>query len=517
MRLADYFDKAVRTGTREHALVEGDVRISHLEVQAQVHAIANAMDADADIRPGAHVAIYCPNHWRVPVLLLAINRADRVRLPVHTRNPLAVNLEVLAFMDCEVLFFHSRFEHEVAEMRAALPRLRRVICIDAESAHGPSLAAWSAPHQRPYLSQMEDPMAPAFLQPTGGTTGPSKAAIHTHRSAEMMLIGNRLSGDHDAHHTYLAVAPLTHAGGTAALHTLCAGNTVVVLDDTSPAAILDAIERHGVTHFFLPPTLFYLLLAELERAPRALPSLRQLGVGAAPVSPDKVKQATRMLGPIVAEGYGQTECGAPVTRKVPADYIHADGRFDEVALRSAGKAVDTVWVEIMDDQGRLLPAGERGEIVVRGGSLMLGYYKNEAETARIDAFGWRHTGDVGVKDERGFLTIVDRVKDMIVTGGFNVYPAQVERVILEFDAVQECAVVGVPDDTWGEAVKAVVELKPGQTLDEGEVIALCKARLGGVYAPKSVEVWPSIPRSAVGKTLRREVREAFWRQHWRAV
>ena len=510
MRLADYFDKAVRNRTRDFALVEDDLRVTHAEVQAHAHAIANAMDADEAIRPGAHIAVYCPNHWRVPVLLLAINRADRVRIPVHTRNPLDVNLQVLDFMDCEVLFFHSKFEHQIAQMRAALPKLRRVICIDAESAHGTSLDLWCAPHRRPYRSQMEDPMAPTFLQPTGGTTGPSKAAIHTHRSAEMMLIANRMTSDANEQHTYLAVAPLTHAGGTAAMHTLCAGNTVVVLEDTSPTAILDAIERHAVTHFFLPPTLFYMVLAELERAPRQLPSLRQISVGAAPVSPDKVKQATRMLGPIISEGYGQTECGAPVTRKAPGDYVRPDGSFDEAVLRSAGRPVDTVWVEIMNEQGELLPPGERGEIVVRGGSLMLGYYKNPEETEKIDTFGWRHTGDVGVKDARGFVTIVDRVKDMIVTGGFNVFPAQIESVILELDAVQECAVVGVPDEKWGEAVKAVIELKPGQTLDEQQVIALCKARLGGVYAPKSVEVWPSIPRSAVGKTLRREVRARFW-------
>lgn len=286
---------------------------------------------------------------------------------------------------------------------------------------------------------------------------------------------------------------------------------------TSPDQVLDAIEASRVTHVFLPPTLLYMLLDAMQRNPRDVSSLVQFTTGAAPVAPEKIKQATRLFGPVMAEGFGQTECGMPLFWKQPQDYLGPDGRFDEKVLASTGRAVPFARVEIMDEEGRILPAGQRGEIVVQSTTMMREYYKNPHETEAFRRFGWGHTGDVGIKDERGFITIVDRLKDMIVTGGFNVFPAQIEAVILEHDAVLECAVVGVPDEKWGEAVKAVVQLKPGMTVTAEELMARVHDRLGGVYAPKSVEFWPELPRSAVGKLLRREVRAKYWQNQWRAV
>ena len=281
--------------------------------------------------------------------------------------------------------------------------------------------------------------------------------------------------------------------------------------------MLDAVEHWRITHVFLPPTLLYMLIDAMQQQPRDVSSLRQFSTGAAPVAPEKMKEATRLFGPVMAEGYGQTEGGMPLLYKRPEDYLRPDGSFDEAALASTGRAVPFARVEIMDADGRLLPPGERGEIVLQSSLVMAGYYKNPDETEAISRFGWRHTGDVGVKDARGFITIVDRLKDMIVTGGFNVFPATIEAVILEHPAVLECAVVGVPDAKWGEAVKAVVQLRPGHAVDAEALIARCRDRLGGVHAPKSVEFWPDLPRSAVGKLLRREVRAKFWQGQWRAV
>jgi acyl-CoA synthetase (AMP-forming)/AMP-acid ligase II len=176
-----------------------------------------------------------------------------------------------------------------------------------------------------------------------------------------------------------------------------------------------------------------------------------------------------------------------------------------------------VRVAIMDAAGNLLPAGERGEIVVRSSMVMQGYYKKPEETAAVSTHGWHHTSDVGIIDSRGFVTIVDRLKDMIVSGGFNIFPVEIEKVIQGHPAVLDCIVVGVPDDKWGEAVKAVVQLKPGQAADEEQIIALCKEHLGSTKAPKSVEFWPELPRSAVGKLLKKDVRARYWGDQWRAV
>jgi acyl-CoA synthetase (AMP-forming)/AMP-acid ligase II len=164
-----------------------------------------------------------------------------------------------------------------------------------------------------------------------------------------------------------------------------------------------------------------------------------------------------------------------------------------------------------------LPAGERGEIVVRSSMVMQGYYKKPDDTAAVSTFGWHHTTDVGVRDARGYVTIVDRMKDMIVTGGFNVFPVEIEKIIQGHPAVLDCIVIGVPDDKWGEAVKAVVQRKPGQTVSEEEIMALCKEHLGSTKTPKSVEFWADLPRSAVGKLLKKDVREKYWDAQWRSV
>jgi acyl-CoA synthetase (AMP-forming)/AMP-acid ligase II len=189
----------------------------------------------------------------------------------------------------------------------------------------------------------------------------------------------------------------------------------------------------------------------------------------------------------------------------------------EHRLASCGRPTLLTPVAIMDDDGRLLRPGERGEIVVRGNLVMKGYYKNEEATAEVSEHGWHHTGDVGYIDEDGFVYIVDRKKDMIISGGFNVYPSEVEQVLWAHPAVQDCAVVGVPDEKWGEAVKAVLELKPGFSVDPEEVIQLCKQQLGSVKAPKSVDIWPSLPRTPVGKVSKKDIRNTFWKSEQRRI
>jgi acyl-CoA synthetase (AMP-forming)/AMP-acid ligase II len=517
MRLSDYFDATAERFPNRVALEDQGRSIDFAAAQRIVHATAHALDREPGLRPGAHVGLYAPNDYRVTLLQLAVNRCDRIWLSVHTRNPVEVNIEVLSYMDCEFMFFHSAYEHVVPQLKATLPKLTRFVCIDRPSEHGPSLEAWMAAAAGPYRAGLENPLAGAVLQPTGGTTGPSKAGLYTHRSLEMMFLALRECFRFTPDSRVLAAAPLTHAGGIVALACLCCGGRVVVTNLTTPGQALDEIERARITHLFLPPTLLYMLINEMRAAPRDVSSLKRIMTGAAPVAPDKVKEATRLFGPVMAEGYGSTENGSPVLWKHPEDYINPDGSFDEAALASAGRAVPYARVEIMDLDGRILPPGERGEIVVQSGTMIREYYKNPKETEAFLRYGWGHSGDVGIKDARGFITVVDRIKEMIVTGGFNVFPAQVESVILEDDAVLECAVVGVPDEKWGEAVKAVLQVKEGRTVDPEALIARCRERLGSHCAPKSVEIWPELPHSAVGKLLRREVRKRFWEGNWRAV
>lgn len=518
MRLADYFDSAVSRYRDAIALVDGDVRLTFGDSQRLVHAAAHALVAESDLRPGSHVAIYAPNDYRVPLLQIATNRAGMAWVSVHTRNTVEANIAVLDYADCELVFFHSAFEAVVPTLRAGLPKVRKFICIDKVSAEGECLDDWMAPHHGRFRSATVDMDAPSLLQPTGGTTtGPSKGAYHTNRSMEMGLISvfETLCIDHTSR--ILAVAPLTHAACMLTLAAAVRGGCTVVLPTFDVPAVLATIKRERVTHLFLPPTIVYALLSDPRTADADLSSVRCLTVGGAPIAPEKMKEAVRRFGPVIYEVYGQSECSFPVIAKRPQDYLLPDGTFDEEALRSAGKSVVFAEVEIMDDNGNFVATGERGEIVVRSTMVMAGYYKKAEDTAAVSAFGWHHTTDIGIRDERGFITIVDRKKDMIVSGGFNLFPNEIEAVINSHPAVLDCAVIGVPDEKWGEAVKAVVQLKPGESLDVDGLIDLCKRELGSMKAPKTVEVWPDLPRSAVGKVLKREIRDKFWRGQWRAV
>jgi acyl-CoA synthetase (AMP-forming)/AMP-acid ligase II len=227
----------------------------------------------------------------------------------------------------------------------------------------------------------------------------------------------------------------------------------------------------------------------------------------------RLEEAIHRFGPVMAQFYGQTEAPMVVTTMSPREHLTADGEIARGRFASAGRPGPLVQVGIMDGNGRLLPAGGTGEIVVRGSLIMAGYYRDPVATAEAGRHGWHHTGDIGRFDDDGYLYVVDRAKDMIITGGFNVYSVEVEQALLQHPAVADTAVVGLPDDTWGERVTAVLQLRPSAPAPTPtEVREFVKERLGGVKAPKQVEIWPDLPRSRLGKVLKGEVRTELLRQ-----
>jgi acyl-CoA synthetase (AMP-forming)/AMP-acid ligase II len=221
---------------------------------------------------------------------------------------------------------------------------------------------------------------------------------------------------------------------------------------------------------------------------------------------DKLKEGLALWGPVFMQIYGQAEVPGLITCLSRRDHDIRGKPEDSRHLASAGRPTGACEVALMDDDGNIVGPGERGEIVARGELVTPGYFDNPEATAAARAFGWHHTGDIGVFDENGYLYLVDRKKDMIISGGFNIYPSEIEQLIWSHPAVQDCAVVGTPDPDWGERVTAIVELKPGATATAEEIMAMCKARFGGTKAPKHVEFWPTLPRSPVGKVLKKDVR-----------
>jgi acyl-CoA synthetase (AMP-forming)/AMP-acid ligase II len=522
MAIIDFFDRGWSINPKGAAYIQDDRTYTFNEVGALSCRIAHALLATG-LPKETKGAVWAMNDTTAWTCALGLWRANMCWLPVGARNAAEENHYVLDHFDCEVLFFQAQFADLIATLQARLPKIKHWICIDGSStqiAHSMSLSDWIAqqPSHKPHVAvDLDDVVA---VMPTGGTTGAPKGVMNTHRSYQTAFAHFLMAchyGPDEAPVT-LAAAPMTHTAGLLSIPVTSRGGTVVVLSRPDPPLLLAAVPKHRVTELFLPPTVIYRLLDIPDLNQKVdFSSLRYFMYGAAPMSVDKLRQAISVFGAVMTGGYGQTEAPGSISSLLAAEHLQAGTTADDKRLSSVGRPNPLVQVEIMDDDQQILPRGGSGEICVRGDLVMKGYFKDPVKTAETLVGGWLHTGDIGHIDADGFLHITDRKKDMIITGGFNVYPSQVEQVIWGHPAVQDCAVIGVPDADWGEAVKAVVELNAGQSVTEEEIIVLCKARLGSVMAPKSVDFIEQLPRSAAGKVLKKDLRADYWKNAGRSI
>jgi fatty-acyl-CoA synthase len=514
MRAIDYFDKGAEAFPDRTAIIDRDTRYSYAEMRAHTELIARALRASG-LRCEERVAIYSGNDPRVLFCMLGLMRAGAVWVPINYRNALDANVEYMNYVETSWLFYHSSFRETVKEIRERVRSLKNLVCIDSEDGGNPSLQSFMQRGNEADDMAWGDALGDADrlvgLVPTGGTTGPAKGVRVTSLAwGTMTEMASHYWKCEGVDPVCLSVAPLSHAAGVVAFAMFPLGATNVVMPGFDAGEVLRNIERFRVTHLFLPPTAFYALLAHPEVAKFDYSSLRVFLLAASPVSPDKLKRGVEVFGPCMCQCYGQTESPMLLTWLDQKTVAAAAAGDHPERLGSCGRATSAVRLGIMDDDGKLLAAKQVGEIVARGSLVTPGYYKMPEATAEIRAHGWHHTGDVGYYDEDGYFYIVDRKKDMIISGGFNVYSVEVEAGIMALPQVHECAVIGVPDEKWGEAVKALVVLRLGSTLTEGEILAHCKAKLGGVKAPKSVEFRGEIAKTAAGKIDRKELRRPFW-------
>jgi fatty-acyl-CoA synthase len=521
MRAIDYFDKGADEFPGRIAIIDRATRYSYREAREASQQIAQAMWSSG-LRGEEGVAIFSPNDARILLCMLGLMRAGGVWVPINSRNALDANVQYLNYSKTSWLFYHSSFQEQVREIKRLVPSLRHFICIDAENDGDPSLESFIEQPRPEEEIDWGDPTGNVDrlvgLVPTGGTTGPAKGVMVTSLSwGTMTELANQNLRCDDSEPVCLSTAPLSHAAGVVAFAMFSLGATNVVLPAFDALEVLEGIERFRVTHLFLPPTAFYALLAHPKLGDFKYTSLRRLLIAAAPVSPDKFKKGIEVFGPCLCQSYGQTEAPMYMTFLDPATVAAAAAGDHPERLRSCGKPTLAVRLAIMDSDGKILPPNKTGEIVARGALVGAGYYNLPEATAEIRTHGWHHTGDVGYRDEDGFFYIVDRKKDMIITGGFNVYCAEVEASVMELPQVRECAVIGVPDEKWGEAVKAIVVLRDGELLREEAIIAHCKTRLGSVKSPKSVEFWSEIPKTPAAKTDKKAIRKPFWEGVDRAV
>jgi acyl-CoA synthetase (AMP-forming)/AMP-acid ligase II len=491
-------------------LVSEAASIGYRDAIVLVRRIANALLADGFQR-GDHAAVLSPNDPHAFIAALGAQAAGMTYLPANPNASPAEIGNALARFDCSTLFYHADLEAIVGQLRHKLPKVRRFISIggggrDVDLASYIAEAGENSPAATPMLEDI------AYLAQTGGTTGEPKGVM-IGWGAITAFVTKFLSELPDPAPVLLAATPMTHAAGIVALPIMAAGGRIVVMKRPDLARFVDLVESQKVTVTFLPPTVIYRLLDMPGIEKRDFSHLRYFIYGAAPMSLARLKQALAVFGPVMTQFYGQTECHSMIAVMRPEDHFTGGARGGQIAaddrLSACGRPSIGTTVVIKDDDGRTLGPGERGEICVHSDLMMAGYYKNPAATAETIRGGFVHTGDIGLIDAEGFLHIVDRKKDMIISGGFNVYPAEVEEVLRSHNAVAECAVIGVPHPDWGEAVVAAVELKPGATLDAQTLTAFARERLGGVKTPKTIEFWRALPRSAIGKVLKKEVKAAW--------
>ena len=503
MRFIDYLDKGVSLGADMPCLTMDGRDLSYREVQRLSYRIARGI-AGSDIAAGEKVAILSGNDPVAFACVFGISRAGAVWCPTNPRNEAAENKFILDAFDCSLLLFHSSFAAMIEAVRSELPKLRVLVCLDAELPFAPSFDGWLSDiaddhYQRATVDDL------AMIPGTGGTTGKPKGVMLSGRNIEAMTALTLMSYPFKGRPVYLALAPLTHAAGVLCFPIMALGGRIVIMHHPDIGEFLDLIERDRVTHTFLPPTVIYMLLDHPKLDSARLGSLQCFWYGAAPISAVRLAEALHRIGPM-AQLFGQTEAPMMISVMPPGEHYNADGTVATERLSSAGRISPLVQAAIMDGDGNLLPDGARGEIVVRGSLVMQGYYKNPEATAEASAHGWHHTGDIGYIDGDGYLYIVDRAKDMIITGGFNVYSIEVENALRAHEAVQDCAVIGLPDDKWGERIVAVVQARAGYSVDATALAAFVKSRIGSVKAPKQIEIWDDLPRSRVGKVLKPDIR-----------
>ena len=513
--MIDYFDRGHRIAHDRACMVAGDETKSYDEVAARSRRIANALIADG-FPAGGHAAVLGGNSVAAFEAILGILRADGVWVMANNRASEAENAYLLDLLDVDTLFVHSEVADRIACFRADCPSIRRYLALDRAFPQADAvledLLADDAPVPQRRIGAPEEL---AFLANTGGTTGRPKGVMLTNGNWQALVSSLVASMPMTAPPVNCVAAPMTHAAGPLALASMALGGTVVVLPRFDPALVVEAIARHRVTYMFLPPTAIYMLLAHPGVGDADLSSLDYISYAGAPMSLDRLKEAIRVFGPVMNASFGQTEAPMCVTAMPPHEHLNDAGELAHPG--SCGQPNLLSIVEIMADDGTILGPGERGEIVVRGPLVMAGYYRNPAATAEVSTFGWHHTGDIGVRDENGWFYVVDRKKDMIISGGFNVYPAEVEQAIMAHPHVQDCAVIGVPDEKWGEAVIAVVEPRAGATIDIAALLADTRDALGPVKTPKAIEIVTQLPRSNAGKVLRAELRRERWAAAGRTI
>jgi acyl-CoA synthetase (AMP-forming)/AMP-acid ligase II len=504
MIIGNYAVINARKQPKKDAIIFGDWRENFKEYNERINSMANAL-YDMGVKKGDKVAILsdiCPQYAE---MYFAVAKRGFVIVPLNYRLAESEISKIINDSEANTLIVRKNYLEKILPMRKQLEKIKNYICIGGETE---SFLDYEAlikkfPADEPSVKTHEDEAV--WLLYTSGTTGRAKGVELTHKGLGMDAIITTLAYDHlEPDDIGLLFAPPHALGFSNTLMThWYIGSTVVLIERFEPLEVLKAIEQFKITAFWAVPTMLRMMIKHPDFFRYDLSSLRSIFYAGAPISEDLQKEVINAFGPILTQGFGQTESGGPLTFISKKNHLRIEKR------RSVGRAYPGVDLRIVDENDNDVPIGEAGEIVFRGDLTMKGYWKAPESNLEVFKGGWVHTGDIGKFDQDGYLYLVDRKKDMIVSGGTNIFSKEVEEVINEHPAVAESAVIGVPDEHWGEVVKAIVMLREGTTLTQDELLEFCKDKMGSYKRPKSVEFVTEFPRNPTGKILKPILREKY--------
>ncbi|MDA1348717.1 MAG: long-chain-fatty-acid--CoA ligase [Chloroflexi bacterium] len=518
MRLHDFVDYHAREHPDAEFAVLGDRKLTYGDANEQINRLANAFSSTG-IQKGDRVAVLSKNSIDYVILYYAASKAGVVPVPLNYRLTPPEWTHIINDSQARMLIASADYVQSVDTTRSELRDVGHFVSIGGPDTPGwTDYRGWVGGQPATPTRQSITPDDDVVQMYTSGTTGHPKGAVLTHGSLTANLGQCSPALDFRPGERVLIVAPLYHvAAAFIAFSANHKGSSLYVYEDFDPVEVVRAMDQEKIRWALLVPAMIQAcLVAVPEVAQRSYADLRGIVYGASPIAEETLRRAAGAFKCEFVQAFGQTELSSVATVLSPDDHRRALVGKPELLL-SAGRPVLGTDLRIVDEDDNPVANGTMGEIVVRGPQMMKGYWNLPDETAEAMRGGWMHTGDAGTLDDEGYVYVQDRVKDMIVSGGENVYPRMVEDVLFKHPAIADAAVIGVPDDQWGETVKAVVLLREGASATEDEIIEFCRGRMGGFQRPRSVDFVASLPRNPSGKILKRELREPYWEGRGRRV
>jgi len=500
------------------AVIFGKERCSFREYDLQINHLAHGL-LGLGLPKGTRVAVLMNNHMTCMEVFFAITKTGLPVVSLNTRHSLNEHAFILNDSGAEVLIFDLDFLGIVEALRPRVPHLRKYIVAQGRVEGMLSLGdlVKDQPDAEPEVDVSEDDME--RIHYTSGTSGRPKGVVVTqgqqhHRLTHVLVNLDQPVGPTDIN---LNIGPLTHAAGLMFMVYYVKGATNIILEKFDPEKVLQAIEQEKVTSVLLIPAMLIRMLNVPHIRSYDLSSLRRIWYGTAPMPAERLKEAIQIFGPLFRQNYGMSEAPQPLTYLGPEDHQVEGPEKVARRLSSAGRPAMGVDLKVVNEDFKPVKPGEMGEIVYRSRHMFREYWNLPEETAQSFRDGWFLSGDMATVDEDGYVYIIDRKHDMIISGGFNIYPREVEEAILKHPGIAEAAVIGVPDEVWGEAVQAVCVLKEGAEVSAEEIIETCKQNLASYKKPKSVDFVSELPKNNYGKIERKKLKDQYWAGHPRRV